>query len=203
MLFSDRACTLFVTVSVSVLHSWVPVLQRRQSLSWNFFTKLPAPTGETGGGMANAIVGSGKSCCWPPASAFRSASSREFISRNTAASRLLRSSAIMTDLLNGVPSIVIGIFAYTLVVCRTEALFGAGGRNRSGHHDDSDRPAQHRRISAGVPNSLREGAMALGATKWKTIFTVVIPAAYAALFRNDVEPGARRRGNRAALFTAG
>src|ERR1051325_8207106 len=87
-----------------------------RSLTWDFFTKLPTPVGELGGGMANALLGSAKllllaTCIGVPIGflggvylAEFGGSSFSFIVRYT------------TDLLNGVPSIVIGIFAYTILV---------------------------------------------------------------------------------------
>ena len=59
MLTLTGLCTLFDGLG-AVLHSGLPVLARRQDPDWDFFTQLPKPVGETGGGMANAIVGSGK-----------------------------------------------------------------------------------------------------------------------------------------------
>src|SRR3982075_3487866 len=84
------------------------------SISWNFFTKLPAPVGETGGGMANAIVGSGKllllaTLVGVPIGFFGAIYLAEF--SGGASAFVIRYAA---DLLNGVPSIVIGIFAYSL-----------------------------------------------------------------------------------------
>src|SRR5438445_13188307 len=87
-----------------------------KALNWDFFTKLPKPVGEEGGGMANAIVGSAKllllaSLIGVPIGFFGGVYLAEFGGRTFAF--LVR---YTTDLLNGVPSIVIGIFAYSIVV---------------------------------------------------------------------------------------
>ena len=87
-----------------------------KSLNWAFFTKLPVPVGETGGGMANAIVGSGKllllaSLVGIPIGLLAGVYLAEF--GGTTFSFIVRYTA---DLLNGVPSIVMGIFAYTIIV---------------------------------------------------------------------------------------
>ncbi len=90
----------------------------RISLNWNFFTKLPKPVGETGGGMANAMLGSAKVLLL--ATLHRRPDRiprRRLPGRVSPAAPSLRVRYV-TDLLNGVPSIVIGIFAYTLIVCR-------------------------------------------------------------------------------------
>ena len=107
-------CAL-VAVADPILHPGLSGLQRRHLDQLDFFTKLPAPVGETGGGMANAIVGSAKLCFSPRLSAFPSVFSAASTSPNSARNRsfVVRYAA---DLLNGVPSIVIGIFAYGLVV---------------------------------------------------------------------------------------
>src|SRR5258706_11793128 len=115
MLTMTGVCAL---VSVSVLFFILGhlVYHGGTSISWNFFTKLPAPVGETGGGMANAILGSAKmlllaSLIGVPVGFLGAIYLAEFSGGATAF--VVRYAA---DLLNGVPSIVIGIFAYSLVV---------------------------------------------------------------------------------------
>ena len=88
------------------------------SLNWDFFTKLPVPVGETGGGMANAIVGSAKllllaTLIGVPIGFLGGVYVAEF--GGSTFSFIVR---YTTDLLNGVPSIVIGIFAYTVIIVR-------------------------------------------------------------------------------------
>src|SRR3977135_2893335 len=113
MLTMTGVCAL-VSVSVLFLILGYLVYHGGTSISWNFFTKLPAPVGETGGGMANAIVGSGKllllaALIGVPVGFFGAVYLAEFSGGTTAF--VVRYAA---DLLNGVPSIVIGIFAYSL-----------------------------------------------------------------------------------------
>jgi phosphate transport system permease protein len=109
---------LFAFFAVSVLFFVLGYLlwNGGTSLSWNFFTKLPTPVGESGGGMANAIVGSAKllllaTCIGVPIGFLGGVYLAEF--GGSAFSSLVR---YTTDLLNGVPSIVMGIFAYTVIV---------------------------------------------------------------------------------------
>jgi len=92
------------------------------SLNWDFFTKLPVPVGETGGGMANAIVGSAKllllaTLIGVPIGFLGGVYVAEF--GGSTFSFIVR---YTTDLLNGVPSIVIGIFAYTVIIVSQMAL---------------------------------------------------------------------------------
>ena len=111
MLTMTGVCAL-VAVAVLFFILGYLVYHGGTSINWNFFTKLPAPVGETGGGMANAIVGSAKLFCSPRSSACPSDSSAPSISPNSAAAPIAFVVRYAADLLNGVPSIVIGIFAY-------------------------------------------------------------------------------------------
>ena len=173
------------------------------SLSWAFLTHLPAPVGERGGGMANAIVGSGKLLLL--ASAFGipigflggvylaefGAGSFPFVVRYTA------------DLLNGVPSILIGIFAYTIVVLPMKHFSALAGGLALGVMMIPIAVRSTEEALRTVPLMLREGALALGASKWKTIATVVVPAARKGIVTGIVLDIARVAGETAPLlFTA-
>src|SRR5215813_3160476 len=108
-------CTL-IAVSVLFFILGYLVWQGGRALSWSFFTNLPTPVGETGGGFANAIVGSAKllllaSLIGVPVGFLGGVYLAEF--GGSTLSFIVR---YTTDLLNGVPSIVIGIFAYGIVV---------------------------------------------------------------------------------------
>jgi ABC-type phosphate transport system permease subunit len=144
------------------------------SLSWDFFTKLPKPTGEVGGGMANAIVGSGKilllaTIIGVPVGFMAGVYLAEYAGRTFAF--IVR---YVTDLLNGVPSIVIGIFAYAMVVRPMKHFSTLAGGIALGIMMIPIAVRTTEAFLRAVPVSLREGAMALGAN-------------------NDVEPGASRR----------
>src|SRR5215472_6284753 len=115
MLSMTGVCAL-VAVSVLFLILGYLVVHGGASISWSFFTRLPAPVGETGGGMANAIVGSAKLLLLAvligvPIGFLGAIYLAEFSGTTTAF--IVRYAA---DLMNGVPSIVIGIFAYSLAV---------------------------------------------------------------------------------------
>ena len=174
-----------------------------KSISWSFFTKLPAPVGETGGGMANAIVGSAKllllaTLFGVPVGFFGAIYLAEF-SQSTIAF-VVRYAA---DLLNGVPSIVIGIFAYTVAVLPFKHFSTLAGGFALGLMMIPITLRSTEEFLLGVPRSLREGAMALGASKWKTIATVVVPAAYRGILTAILLAFARVAGETAPLlFTA-
>jgi len=174
-----------------------------KSLDWNFFTKLPLSAGELGGGMANAIVGSAKivalgALMGVPVGFLSGIFLAEF--SNKAMANIIRYTA---DLLNGVPSIVIGIFAWTvLVVPMRHFSAWAGGFALSLMVIPVTLRATEQFLSQ-VPLSLREGALALGASKWRSVATVVVPAARTGIMTGIILGVARVSGETAPLlFTA-
>jgi len=202
MLTLTGLCAL-VSVSVLFLILGYLVFNGGKSINWAFFTQLPKPVGEAGGGMANAIVGSAKllmaaSLLGVPIGFFGGIYLAEF-SGSTVAS-VVRYAA---DLLNGVPSIVIGIFAYGMVVLPFKHFSTLAGAFALGLMMIPITLRSTEEFLGGVPRYLREGAMALGASKSKTIATVVVPAAYRGILTAILLALARVAGETAPLlFTA-
>ena len=202
MLTMTGVCAL-IAVSVLFFILGYLVYHGGTSISWNFFTKLPAPVGETGGGMANAILGSAKllllaSLVGVPIGFFGAVYLAEFSGSTIAF--IVRYAA---DLLNGVPSIVIGIFAYSLVVLPFKHFSTFAGGFALGLMMIPVTLRSTEEFLRAVPNALREGAMALGASKWKTIATIIVPAAYRGILTAVLLAFARVAGETAPLlFTA-
>jgi phosphate transport system permease protein len=202
MLSLTAVCTLIV---VSILFFILGYLLYHgvTSLNLAFFTQLPKPSGETGGGMANAIVGSGKvlllaTVIGVPIGFLAGVYLSEYSGKSFAFA--LR---YIVDLLNGVPSIVMGIVAYALVVRPMKGYSTLAGGIALGIMMIPIAVRTTEEFLRSVPNNLREGAMALGATKAKTIFTVVVPAAIAGLTSGMMLNLARVAGETAPLlFTA-
>jgi phosphate transport system permease protein len=173
------------------------------SLNWDFFTKLPKPVGETGGGMANAIVGSLKllllaAVMGLPVGLLAGVYLAEFGGRTF--SFVIR---YTTDLLNGVPSIVIGIFAYSLAVLPVKHFSAFAGGVALAIMVIPVTVRSTEEFLRAVPGTLREAAMALGASQWKTIATVVLPAASGGILTGMLLALARVAGETAPLlFTA-
>ena len=173
------------------------------SLHWSFFTQLPAPVGEIGGGIANAIVGTGKllllaALIGIPVGLLGAVYLAEFASSTSAF--FIR---YATDLLNGVPSIVIGIFAYTVIVIPMHHFSALAGGFALGIMMVPIILRSCEEFLRNVPRSLREGSMALGASKWRTIARVVIPAASSGILTAILLSLARVAGETAPLiFTA-
>ena len=199
MLSMTGVCAL-ISVSVLFFILGYLVYHGGTSISWNFFTKLPVPVGETGGGMANAILGSAKllllaSLFGVPIGFVGAIYLAEFSGGTTAF--VIRYAA---DLLNGVPSIVIGIFAYSLAVHPFKQYSTLAGGFALGLMMIPITLRSTEQFLRGVPNALREAAMALGASKWKTIVTVIVPAAYRGILTAILLAFARVAGETAPLL---
>lgn len=202
MLSATGVCTL---IAVGVLFFILAYLlvHGGKDTNLDFFTKLPVPVGETGGGMANAIVGSGKilllaTLFGVPIGFLAGVYLAEYGSG-------LFSSVVrfVTDLLNGVPSIVMGIFAYTLIVLRMKHFSALAGGLALGVMMIPISLRSTEEFLRAVPDSLREGAMALGAPKWRAVATVVVPAAIRGIVSGMMLNLARVAGETAPLlFTA-
>jgi phosphate transport system permease protein len=202
MLSLTGACALLV-VSVLFFILGYLVWHGGRSLNWDFLTKLPKPVGETGGGLANAIVGSAKllllaSLAGIPIGLLGGIYLAEFGGKTLGF--VVR---YTTDLLNGVPSIVTGIFAYTVVVLPMRHFSALAGGFALGVMMIPISVRCTEEFLRAVPGSLREAAMALGASKWKTIATVVLPAAAPSVITGMLLGLARVAGETAPLlFTA-
>jgi phosphate transport system permease protein len=202
MLTMTGVCAL-ISVSVLFFILGYLVYHGGTSVNWDFFTKLPTPVGENGGGMANAIVGSAKllalaTLIGVPIGFFSAIYLAEF--SNSTIAFIVRYAA---DLLNGVPSIVIGIFAFTLAVLPFKHFSAYAGGLALGVMMIPITLRSTEDFLLAVPRALREGAMALGASKWRTIATVIVPAAYRGILTAILLAFARVAGETAPLlFTA-
>lgn len=203
VMLSLTGVAAFAVVSVLFLILGYLLFNGGKSLSWDFFTKLPKPVGESGGGMANAILGSLKllflaAVFGLPVGLMAGVYLAEFGGKTF--SFVIR---YTTDLLNGVPSIVIGIFAYTLVVLPVKHFSTLAGGVALAIMVVPITVRSTEEFLRSVPGSLREGAMALGASKWRTIATVVLPAASGGILTGMLLALARVAGETAPLlFTA-
>lgn len=193
---------LFTVLAVSTLFVVLGYLvyNGASSLDWNFFTKLPLPTGETGGGMANAIVGTAQIVAMAaimgiPVGFIAGVYLAEYDDR--AFGPIVRYTA---DLLNGVPSIIIGILAWTLVVVPMKHFSAFAGAVALSIILIPIVTRQTELFLREVPMSLREGALALGASKWKTIATVVAPAGSKGIITGIILGVARVAGETAPLL---
>ncbi len=184
---------LFLVLGFLVVNGW-------RSLNWDFFTKLPLSAGETGGGMANAIVGSAvviliAAVIGIPMGFLGGIYLAEFGGKTF--SMVVRYTA---DLLNGVPSIVIGIFAWTVIVVPMHHFSAWAGGFALSLMMIPIGLRSTEQFLRGVPGSLREGSLALGATRTKTIISVVVPAARQGILTGMILGIARIAGETAPLL---
>jgi phosphate transport system permease protein len=202
MLSSTGVCALIAVSSLFVILAFL-LFNGGKSLDWNFFTQLPKATGEVGGGLANAIVGSLQivgmaSLIGIPIGFIAGVYLSEFNDKNFAP--LIRYTA---DLLNGIPSIIVGILAWTLVVVPMKHFSAFAGSVALAVMLIPIVTRQTEQFLREVPMALREGALALGASKWKTIATVVVPAGSKGVLTGMILGVARIAGESAPLlFTA-
>jgi phosphate transport system permease protein len=173
------------------------------SLNLAFFTQMPKPVGEPGGGMANAIVGTlilvGLAALFAvPVGCMCGIYLSEY--PGTRFSSAVRFAA---DVLNGVPSIVIGIFAYGLVVLPVKRFSAIAGGVALGFLMLPIIVRTTEELLRLVPGGLREGALALGATRSRAVFSVILPAALPGILTGILVALARVAGETAPLlFTA-
>ena len=193
----------FLTVSTLFLILAYLVYNGGKSLNWNFFTKLPLAPGQEGGGMANAIVGSAEivllaSLIGLPIGFMAGIYLAEFSSKKLGF--LIRYTA---DLLNGVPSIVIGMFAWAVVVRPMHQFSALAGGFALSLMLIPITARGTEQFLLEVPRTMREGALALGAPMWATIATVIVPAARTGIMTSMILGVARISGETAPLlFTA-
>jgi phosphate transport system permease protein len=202
MLTATGLCTL-LTVSILFLILGYLVYNGGKSLDWGFFTKLPLPPGEDGGGMANAIVGSAEMVALAALIGLPIGFMGGLYLAEFSGKFLGFAIRYTADLLNGVPSIVIGIFAWALIVVPMHGFSALAGAIALAIMLIPISMRTTEQFLSTVPNALREGALALGAPKWKVLATVVVPAAMKGILTGMILGVARVAGETAPLlFTA-
>jgi phosphate transport system permease protein len=173
------------------------------ALNVGFFTQLPKPVGEVGGGMANAIVGtlilvSLAACLGLPLGILGGLYLAESRDR-----RLPWIARFLADVLNGVPSIVIGIFAYGVAVLPFRRFSALAGGFALAIIMLPIVIRTSEELVRLVPSSMREAALALGIPEWKVLLRIVLPTARAGIITGVMVAVARVAGETAPLlFTA-
>jgi phosphate transport system permease protein len=176
------------------------VKQGFSSLSWDFFTKMPKPVGEAGGGMANAIVGTLMLIGLASLLAIPVGLVSGVYLSEYPKSKLATAVRFTADVLNGIPSIVIGIFAYALVVLPVKHFSALAGGIALGFMMIPIITRTTEELLNLVPQTLREGALALGATRARAAFTVMVPAALPGIMTGILVSLARIAGETAPLL---
>ncbi len=179
------------------------VSQGLSSINWAFFTQMPKPAGEPGGGMANALMGTGiliaiGSIIGLPVGIL----SGIYLSQNRS-SWFAQSVRFLAEVLNGIPSIVIGVVAYIIVVIPMKHFSAIAGGFALGILMMPLVTRTTEEMINLIPNSVREAALGLGIPRWKATLFVILPAAFKGIFTGVLLSIARAAGETAPLlFTA-
>lgn len=179
------------------------IIQGASALNLDFLTQLPKPVGETGGGMGNAILGSLilisiASALGLPLGVLAGAYLAEF--RSPRLSWFVR---LLADILSGVPSIIVGVFVYTLLVLTMKRFSALAGGVALGIMMLPTVARTTEEMLRMVPDSLREASLALGIPRWRTIISIVIKTAGGGILTGIMLAIARISGETAPLlFTA-
>ncbi len=187
--------------------AWIMVVVLRHgasALNWTFLTSLPSPPGGTGGGLGNAIEGTLAmtllACVLGiPVGMLAGVYLAEF----GRGSRLASAARFMVNVMMGIPSIILGLFVYTIMVISVGHFSGwAGGVSLSLLVLPVVARTTEDMLSL-VPNALRESSLALGAPRWRTTLQIVFRGAKAGLLTGVLLAIARVSGETAPLlFTA-
>jgi phosphate transport system permease protein len=205
------SATMTGLATASVLVALVPLAlvlffvlsQGIQAVNYEFFTELPKPVGEVGGGMGNAILGSVILCGLGAVLAIPIGVMSGIYIAEYPGSSMAATVRFAADTLNGVPSIVIGVFVYAIAVLPVKHFSALAGGIALGVMMIPIITRTTEELIRLVPSSLREGALALGATRGRAVMTVVLPAALPGIITGIVLALARIAGETAPLlFTA-
>ena len=176
------------------------VSQGIRALNVDFFTHMPTPVGEPGGGMANSIVGTLILTALGSLMAIPIGVLSGVYMSEYAGTRFASAIRFAADTLNGVPSIVIGVFTYGIAVLPFKQFSALAGGIALGIMMIPIVARTTEELLLLVPGTMREGALALGATRARAVFTVVLPAAAPGIVTGIVLALARIAGETAPLL---
>lgn len=173
------------------------------SLDLAFFTHTPRPTGEAGGGMANAIVGTAEMVGIAALIGLPVAVLAGLYLAEARGSRTATAVRFTADVLNGVPSIAVGIFVYLLLVIPMGGFSALAGSVALATMLVPMVTRTTEEMVRLVPRELTEGGLALGMPRWRTMLGIVLPAARGGILTGALVGVARIAGETAPLlFTA-
>jgi phosphate transport system permease protein len=203
VMFTMTMLATVTTVGILLFILGYLVYEGGSSLTLSFFTNLPTPVGETGGGMANAMIGSAKLLLVAAAIGVPIGFIGGVYLAEIGGGRLAFWVRYAADVLNGVPSIVIGVTVYALVVVPMGHFSTLAGGLALGLIMIPVTLRTTEEFLRLVPMSLREASLALGAPQWVTVVRVVVPAGVRGIVAGILLSLARVAGETAPLlFTA-
>lgn len=195
-------CTIAAVLSVAPLLYvfFYTTFSGISALNIDFFTQLPKPVGETGGGMANSIIGTLilvtiGSLIGIPVGILSGIYVAEY--SNNIFSNIIK---FVTDVLSGIPSIIIGIFAYGVVVLTMGGFSALAGGFALGIIMIPTVTRTTEEMLKLVPVNLREASLALGVSRWKTSLKIVLKTASTGIITGILLSIARVAGETAPLL---
>lgn len=206
---SDKVATISVmicaaiTVSMLVIIVGYIIYRGASHLDWHFITSLPAPAGEPGGGIANALVGSLIIVALASLMAVPIGVGTAIFLNEFPSFLLGRAIRFLADVLTAVPSIVVGLAVYAMVVAPMGGFSGIAGAVAYAFIMIPIIIITAQEALRLVPTTLREASLALGVPRWRTILRIVLPVSSRALITGLILAVARAMGEAAPmLFTA-
>jgi phosphate transport system permease protein len=207
--FAEAAAVAAAMSAIVVLGIlvWSVASRGIAALNFDFFTKGPALFGESGGGIAPALAGSILLVAIATIIALPFGVLTAIYVSEFAPKQWADQVRLWLDTLNGFPSIVIGIFVFTLIVKAALPVLGIGGHQSAIAGGVAlaiimlplvARSAME--VLALVPNQLREGSYALGVSKWQTVVRVVLPTSFGGILTGTTLAIARAAGETAPLL---
>ena len=179
------------------------IIKGASSLNVAFFTRMPAPAGEVGGGVANAIVGTLIIVGTAALMGLPIGIGAGIYCAEYRSSRLAWVTRFVADVLNGTPSIVVGVFAWAMIVARQKHFSAFAGSAALAMLMIPMVLRTTEEMIKLVPNSLREAALALGYPRWRTTLSVVVRSTLPGIVTGSMLAVARIAGETAPLlFTA-
>lgn len=179
------------------------VVKGAGSLSIEFFTRTPVPAGETGGGVAHAIVGTLIIVGMASLLGLPLGIGAGIYCAEYPGTRVAKAARFIADVLNGTPSIVVGVFAWALIVARTKQFSALAGSCALAMLMVPMVMRTTEELVKLVPHSLREAAVALGYARWRTSLGIVVRTALPGIVTGALLAVARVAGETAPLlFTA-
>ncbi len=203
--FWTVASALAVVAAIVPLASllWLVLSHGARGLSWSFFTNLPTPVGEPGGGVGNAIVGTLLMVGIASALALPVGIGAGIFLAEKGNGRAGHAVRFAADVLSGVPSIVVGIVAYGLVVAHMKRFSALAGGVALAFVMVPSLARSTEDFVRLVPHTLREASLALGVPSWRTSLSVVLRTARGGIVTAVILAVARAAGETAPLlFTA-
>lgn len=192
------AVALALVPLVSIL--WMVIAKGAHGLSWDFFTKLPAPVGTPGGGVGNAVLGTVLIVALASAMGIPLGLGVGLYLAEEGGGRLGAVVRFTAEVLSGVPSIVLGMVAYALVVLPMRSFSALAGAVALALLMIPTLARAAEELIRLVPRSLREASLALGIPGWRTSIKVVLRSATPGLITACLLAIARAAGETAPLL---